>query len=102
MSVPITVVTIAELSNIVGRKPQTLRKYTNLGILPEANLKIAGPPKIAPDGIRVYTLELANELKECFMRIQVGVAVDSEVKQKIRQAFMNERKRLNLDNPLKK
>lgn len=84
------VVTIKELGEIVGRKPNTLREMENKNTLPMANLRTKACSNGEP-GKRLYTKKLAEQLKPLFAKIQKGVAIPEKVTQQINIAFQEEK-----------
>lgn len=91
-------VTISKLTRMCGRKPGSLLKLEERGILPKANfrgapVKIMGTALTA--GYRLYTKTLADEIALIFNNeIRQGVKISDSVKSKLIQLFAEERKNL--------
>lgn len=88
-----------DLSKMCGRKPSTLRKLEQRGVLPMANFR--GESVVSSfgvfDGERLYTKELAEGLVEIFhSEIKQGVKISPEVQAKINKLFNDERQRFKL------
>ncbi len=95
--VVLSVVTISGLARILGRSTITVRKFEARGILPHANFRTE-PFKLKNEkqreGERLYSVELANRLKDIFSTVTQGVKVSAEQQQEIFKAFQEELKRL--------
>lgn len=88
------VVTIGEMAKMLNRQTITLRKYEERGILPPPNFRMPNKKtKIeskAHLGDRLYTMELALEIKEILSTVSQGVPISDEQKRQIREAFQKE------------
>lgn len=87
------VISIGELAKACGRSVATMRKFEERGILPISNYRM--PSKVVNNvirkGERIYTIKLAEELKQIFSEIKQGVKVSDSQQLKINQAFARER-----------
>lgn len=83
-------VTIGGLAKICYRGVDYMRKAEERGLLPRANIISAVGQR------RLYTVELARTLSELFSKCTQGVPTPEEVKQQIRDAFLEERERLGI------
>lgn len=87
--------TISELAKFCGKRSgPSFRKYTALGILPEANFRTA-PNKIGERevaGERLYSKDiLAPRLQKIFKGVKQGIKITPEQQHEINQAFAYER-----------
>lgn len=90
------VLTITELGKLLNRSTHTLRQYEKRKILPRSNFRL--PPTITRsgreiEGLRIYTEELAHELKTIFLNISQGKRITEEQALQIRSAFLREKTR---------
>jgi DNA-binding transcriptional MerR regulator len=88
------IVTIKELSDMLGIDTSTIRKYEQRKILPQANYRF--PSKKDKNdkvilGVRIYTLTLAKELQNIFANVKRGVKITEQQQQDIRNAFIKEK-----------
>ncbi len=84
------VVTISEFAKIIGRSVETVRKMEDRGIFPQSNYRMP-PYKDGRQGPRVYTLQLALEIKEVMAEVSQGREITADQRNKISASFEKEK-----------
>lgn len=79
----VTVVTIAGLSEIIGKSKDTILRYERQEIFPQAPFKFGN--------VRYYPVSLATALKRVVQEIINGKPINPDVVVKINQLFKEER-----------
>jgi hypothetical protein len=89
------VVTVAGFARIINRSVETVRKMEDRGVLPPSNFRMPS----AKDGrdVRIYTIELAEDIKVIMEEVTQGRAITGEQRQRIAAAFANEKQLIEND-----
>jgi len=90
------VVTIQEFASECGRETNTIRRYEQRGILPQANLRTQ--TKFINDkayaGKRLYTKTLVTKIANIFLSVTQGTPITGEQKRLIAVAFQEEKQEI--------
>lgn len=91
------VITYSTLAKFLGRTPMALRKLEYKEILPQPNLRTQDLQArgYTRRGDRLYTIDLAEDLKKIFDNIKSGIAISEEQIRAIAIAFKKEKECLN-------
>lgn len=88
-SVARKVVTVSGFAKLINRSVETVRKMEDRGILPPSNFRL--PSSKGGREIRIYTVELAEEVRRIMLEVTQGREITGEQRQRIAAAFANEK-----------